>query len=503
MSSIQEAKVPAISAAITKLFAWCAHATPWSRTLFIVYLIGTASLRASASDFDPFFTHSAMSSATTNSHLADATLAGHCRFASLPSTITLLASVQRALCTSPKIHEAWATAATQAAQLGIADSAYLPTLTVTGGMSPGNLSERIGTTPPYDFKKTLSTTGVNVDFNWIFYDFGLRDANAEAADQALIASVASRDATIQRVIVETAEAYYDVATAQALLDAKMVDEKTAAESYETANGKYKLGAAALTEKLQAQTSYSRAQLDRTKAEGTLASVMGHLDILMGLPPTAAFRVTALDISGSEMAQAITPINEMIAYAERKHPAILAARANLRVSRAKVGAAEAYELPTVSLTANYSNSRQVGQFIEPLPADITQGTVGVQLSVPLSGLVERSYQIQAAEADEIEKKASLDDAIEQTSLDIWTNYQALEVAKAESKTAAVLVQNAKHAFEVARGRYHAGVGNILELLTAQSALADAEQQRVTAMSDWLTARIKLTASLGKLDLSTLQ
>jgi outer membrane protein len=42
-----------------------------------------------------------------------------------------------------------------------------------------------------------------------------------------------------------------------------------------------------------------------------------------------------------------------------------------------------------------------------------------------------------------------------------------------------------------------VGNILELLKAQSDLASAQQQRIQALTNWQTARLRLAASLGQL------
>jgi hypothetical protein len=55
----------------------------------------------------------------------------------------------------------------------------------------------------------------------------------------------------------------------------------------------------------------------------------------------------------------------------------------------------------------------------------------------------------------------------------------------------------------RSRYEKGVGSIIELLSAQSALANARQRRVESLLDWRTARLQLAASLGRLNLLALQ
>ncbi len=54
---------------------------------------------------------------------------------------------------------------------------------------------------------------------------------------------------------------------------------------------------------------------------------------------------------------------------------------------------------------------------------------------------------------------------------------------------------------AEARYTAGVGNLLELLTAQADLARARQAQAQADSDWLAAFSRLNHALGRLPAAT--
>jgi outer membrane protein len=98
---------------------------------------------------------------------------------------------------------------------------------------------------------------------------------------------------------------------------------------------------------------------------------------------------------------------------------------------------------------------------------------------------------------------LHDAELQVSLEVWTSYQSLRADAANLSNSRELLADARRALDVARGRYKEGVGTFTELLNAQTALADAQKQRVLAVSKWRSARLKLVASLGKLDLSVSQ
>ncbi len=57
--------------------------------------------------------------------------------------------------------------------------------------------------------------------------------------------------------------------------------------------------------------------------------------------------------------------------------------------------------------------------------------------------------------------------------------------------------------VALGRYKAGVGTILDVLSAQSALASARLQRIQAQLDGNVYRATLAQSVGALDYPLLQ
>ena len=57
--------------------------------------------------------------------------------------------------------------------------------------------------------------------------------------------------------------------------------------------------------------------------------------------------------------------------------------------------------------------------------------------------------------------------------------------------------------VALGRYKAGAGNVLDLLNAQSSLANARMQNIQALYDWLTQKAVLAQAIGRLGLDRLE
>jgi len=158
---------------------------------------------------------------------------------------------------------------------------------------------------------------------------------------------------------------------------------------------------------------------------------------------------------------------------------------------------------VTLTAELGRTEQENQppAVGYAPTDISNrnNSLGIQMNIPLFEGFGRNYRTQTAQGQAEIKAAELSRLEQQISLEVWKSYQSLRTENENMKAADVLVSSARQSFLVAQGRFKAGVGNILELLSAQSAVAGAEQQRIKSISNWHTARLKLAANIGKLGL----
>ena len=84
-----------------------------------------------------------------------------------------------------------------------------------------------------------------------------------------------------------------------------------------------------------------------------------------------------------------------------------------------------------------------------------------------------------------------------TLDVWNAYYSLDSANQQLVLTDTLTTTAQSNQDVAVGRYQAGVGTILDLLTAQTAAATARQLRITAELNWEVARAQLALALGRL------
>jgi outer membrane protein len=409
----------------------------------------------------------------------------HCAREKIYSPLTLTDVVDLALCNNPQTRSLWASARGQAALVGTSTAAYLPTLSAQGSVS--NNQSQAGTQAQVN---SLSQTA-SLSVSYLLYDFGGRSAVLDNAKQLLIAANATRDATLQSNFLGAVQAYYALLSARASVQSYQVDELKAQESMAAAQARYQAGVATPVDRLQAQTTLSQAQLNRIRGEGDASNAQGTLANIMGFDASQPY--TLQDLAEQSPEPAIErDIGKLIAEARQKRPDLAAAESQIKAAEAQLQAAKATGRPTITVGAMAGVSNP----------DIQSSSLGITLSVPLFSGFKTNYQTRAAEAQVEGRLAERDRLAIQIALDVWKAYQGMLTNSQALRAADDLVLAATQSEKMILGRYKAGVGNILDTLSAQSALATARQQRVAALYNFLTSRFALAQAIGQLDLTQL-
>jgi TolC family type I secretion outer membrane protein len=449
-------------------------------TIFFLTLLWSSQ---SVAGFDPFGTDSMQIPKTASSR--DTASTSPCVPLSLDHPLALPEVVDLALCNNPQTKELWANSRVYAAQVGVGKAAYLPNADLNAGAS----RNWTGTTPGTD------QNSVGLSLSYLLYDFGARAANLEVAQQLLAAANASQDSTVQALFLAAVQSYYQVQATFASLNAAIESERAARETFAAAAARYNAGSATPADKLQAQTAYSQTTLNRITAEGNLKNAQGNLSNMLGLD---AHRNVSLIPAGMSNVPASFDgdIAALIEQARQRRPDLQAAAAQFKAAEASADAARAADRPTISLGASTSRYETDG-------IGTRNSSIGVTLNVPIFTGYAPTYRIRAAEAQAEASAAKMERLHLQIALDVWTAYQNLTTASQALRTTADLLDSAEQSERVALGRYKAGVGSVLDVLNAQSALASARQQRVQSNFNWNISRAILAQSMGNLDSGLLQ
>jgi outer membrane protein TolC len=418
-----------------------------------------------------------------------------CQTKAFNRPLSLLEVTEAALCHNPNTKEVYANAKIQAAEVGVARSLFFPSLRDTVSVNENQIRSqtREGQIRQNNFRNTQN----QIVASYLLYDFGGRDANLESANQLLKAASATQDAIVQRVLLSAVNAFYQVHANKAVLKASIETERLLEESFKSAEAKYIAGIATPADKLQANTSYANATLTRLTNEGLLKIAYGNLAAIMGVSPGTPIEI--IDHEIDVMPEFIDQdIQALIEQAITQRPDLIATESELKASLAKIESAKAEAKPKVKIEAsNQYDSETI--FLR----DINASQVGISVTIPFFEGYKPSYLIRSAEAT-AELKASKRDQLRlQVSLDVWTAYQNLKTANESIKASHILLASAEESSRMTLGRYKEGVGNILDTLNAQSALATAKQQKIQSILNWNIARTTLAQSIGVLDNAMIQ
>jgi outer membrane protein len=317
--------------------------------------------------------------------------------------------------------------------------------------------------------------------------------------------LAGQDSTLQTVFANAVKDYYAAFVAQKNVQATRDIESDAKQVLDAAVMRVHRGVAAVSDQLQAQTAYFQAIFNRNKAEGDWQSAVGQMSIDMGHRPNHTLHLVETDNQTLPTTGFAQSVDELLQMAQERHPSLIAARADLAAAQANEKVVRAQGRPTISFVGKYDYDYQPqssGAGQQYFGETTRDRSVGLQVNIPLFEGFTRTYQVRGAQAQVEGKEANLTDAELQVASSVWTDYQTLTVDTENVRTSQSILDSSHEPFEAAQARYSKGVTGILELITTQTALANAQQQQIAALAGWQNARIQLASSLGNLDLRSI-
>ena len=402
--------------------------------------------------------------------------------------LSLAAAVDLALCRSPTMRTAWASAHQQAAALGAAESAQLPVISASGEGSR-YIGSHLDITGNVD-QQSQSTADAAVSLSWMLYDFGGRSSRTRSARYLLEAAAATVNTTSQQTVFMVVQTYYGAVAADAALDAARVTEDTSRRSLEIARALRTSGVGTVADVLQAETAYDEAVIARVDADRAARAAYGALAVSVGLYADQPLKLEAESVP-AQVPELTARMSDLMAEAARQRTDLAAAYAQRDAAEVDVTAARAVGRPTISFTASRNLVSDTG-----IPQQ-SYGVVGLGITVPLFSGFSVDYGVRQAQAALQAREVNVEQVRLTVSLDVWTAYYALDSADQELVQTAGLVDTAEKNHEVALSRYRSGVGTMLEVLTAQSAAAAARLRRIIAEHSWQVSRVQLALALGRL------
>lgn len=397
------------------------------------------------------------------------------------SALTLDEALTTALKNHPQVVEAKENLIGAEARTGQALANYYPQVGIAADWSRG----RSYLTALQDIK----TTEVNTDAFYLkqtIYDFGRTSGSVDAARSNSDAADKALTITRQDLALRVRSAFYLLLAAEKQVVAVRETVAARAQVHRQALEFFNQGIRAKVDVARAEanlfaakTTLIRAENNREIARIELANAIGMSSLgerTLAEPSSASLPL----IERSQVQQeAIHNRAELKQLTTLK----MAANANLKTAKASY-------LPILSGTAS------IGYADRDFPPVGNVWGVGLNLSMPLFSGFSSVEQVREANAaiNAIEaRQSNLKLLIIRESESTWlgANEAAARMVSTDKEVAA-----ANESRSLAEGRYHEGVGSIIEVTDAQSQALDAQTASIQATYDYYTALARLDRALGK-------
>ncbi len=281
--------------------------------------------------------------------------------------------------------------------------------------------------------------------------------------------------------------YYDVIAQRELTGVATERVRRAGEQLAVARARVLSGAAVQTDSLQLLLELTEARVALLRQAAQLKVARYQLARRVGAPgPVDAMADATL------VAQALPlTVDDAIREAVELSPEAIGARASERAAEALVRAARGAYAPRLDLFGLVTTTDE-----SFFPNAVTRSAVGITVSLPIWNGAQREITLSRATTTREVARALRTDVELALRRDVVEAYEAYEAARATSELAVQAVVVARENLRVQQERYRAGATTIIELITAQVSLSEAEAGLVQARYGTRLALSGLEAILGR-------
>ena len=408
--------------------------------------------------------------------------------------------------TNPKTREAWEVAREAAAAIGLAESAYLPQLSLQaiGGFQHTPLPMPRSLVPAGYFVSDTREIIPALALKWLLFDFGRRGAQLDAARaDSFVANVAFTGAH-QKLIFDVSQAYFGLGAARGRLHAAQKALTTALTTQEAATAKRNNGLATVVAVAQAERQTAQSRYTLAAAEGAQRSAQANLIAALGVP--AATQIEVVD--SADLPLPTTPalsVSKAVDQALAHRPDIIAALGKVDAAQAALKGEKRSYYPTIELSGKaFQNIGSLNSDGGPYSSIDRPGqSILLSFSVPLFDGGMRRSRISMADAKAREAQEELAVTRDSVSQQVVRAYDALLTSLAEYGAATALSQAAHTAYEAALRSYRQGVGTYTDLATEENAMIQADTQVEDARANAHTAAAALALSMGAIEAAEVQ
>lgn len=328
---------------------------------------------------------------------------------------------------------------------------------------------------------TKSENGIGVTASYPIYTSGKAEAAIDSSELGLKAAELSTERSRENLKLDVIKAYYDALEARRTVDVRQETVDKYQDHYTNVSQLYSAGSKARIDVIRSSVELSNAAQNLIKAQNSyevnLATLRNYLNVDRSEPLnlTSDFSYDQFNID----------MDACIDYAYRNRKDLLIDLYKYQQAENDIKAAKADFGPSVTLSADPSWSHT----FKPSTSSDSDITAGATLSWNFwdNGLTRA--KVQQAEASRDKAKLTLTKDQEDIDLSLRQAYYNMREAEKRLNSTGDAVKQAEEDYFIAREKYRAGEGLMLDIIDAQEALSTARLNYISAEYDY--ARYKAT------------
>ena len=292
----------------------------------------------------------------------------------------------------------------------------------------------------------------------------------------------------EQVASGTGLIYLEALRADRAVVAAQANVELAQALFKLAQDQRNAGVATGVDVIRAQTRLAEQQVALAQAQTSSEQARLNLQRVVGLPLGGALTLTD---QLRFVEDPLPAVDVAVAQAGQDRREIQVAEEQNKVSQLELQSARAEYLPSLEVVGDYGSSG-----ITPNSFDLPTRRIALQLNVPVfNGGLTRG-RVTVAQSRQRQRQLELANIRGQVEEDVRLALTTLRTAAVQVRAAEESVTLAQRELEMSRDRFQAGVADNLEVITAQTSLANAREAQVTALAQHNAARLNLAAALGR-------
>lgn len=292
----------------------------------------------------------------------------------------------------------------------------------------------------------------------------------------------------EQVSEATALTYLETLRSERNVAAAQANVTLAEALLKLAQDQHTAGVATGTDVTRAETRLAQERVDLFQSQTTAEQARLNLQRVIGVPLGSPLVLTdQLRFT----AEALPQIDNAVADALSHRAEVLISEAEVRMFQLERKAVWDEYLPSLQFLGDYGISG-----ITPTDTALPTRRVAVQLNVPIFNGGLTQGRLTVATSRQHQAELQLGSVRGQVEQDVRLAISTLQTSVERVRAADDAVRLAEQELEMSRDRFRAGVADNLEVINAQTSLANARASQVQALAVYNAARLNLAAALGR-------